>query len=248
MVVLNYNGGDTCCSAWRRSSAPTGRATASSIVVVDNASVDGSVDDIERRFEQVRVIRNPTNTGFPANNVATATISRLSTTWPSSTTTRSSSPGGSPLVDALETDPGLGAGAGDPVRAALRRGPIEAPHVPGRRVMAAISASGSSGLEVDGMDVLGVAQLLEGSGGSSMAAAAEPQFAWTAGRAGFAADPRGARRTGRVRIPSRCRGREGADRASDDAACPARPVTPRTGCADGSRPSFDVINNVGSIS
>ena len=40
------------------------------IIVVDNASSDGSADAVEKRFQNVRVIRNSTNLGFAkANNI-----------------------------------------------------------------------------------------------------------------------------------------------------------------------------------
>ena len=38
--------------------------------MVDNASSDGSPEEIERRFPSVRLIRNDRNGGFPANNLA----------------------------------------------------------------------------------------------------------------------------------------------------------------------------------
>ena len=34
--------------------------------VIDNASIDGSIDEVSRRFDAVTIIRNPTNLGFAA--------------------------------------------------------------------------------------------------------------------------------------------------------------------------------------
>jgi GT2 family glycosyltransferase len=68
LIVLNYNGGAfvrRCVEHLHRLDWP---ADELEIVVVDNASVDGSTEAIEAAFPGVRVIRNGRNTGFPANN------------------------------------------------------------------------------------------------------------------------------------------------------------------------------------
>lgn len=67
-VLVNWNGGDltiSCiesllamtCGLWR-------------IVVFDNASTDGSPDDVARRFPQVVMMRSPENLGFTGANNA----------------------------------------------------------------------------------------------------------------------------------------------------------------------------------
>lgn len=72
LVVLNYNGGADvvrCVEALR------GPGTAApglevEVVVVDNASTDGSAAELARRFDDLIIVHNPVNTGFPANNLA----------------------------------------------------------------------------------------------------------------------------------------------------------------------------------
>jgi GT2 family glycosyltransferase len=70
LIVLNYNCGafiGRCLAALHRLDWPTDQLE---LVVVDNDSTDGSAAVVEAEFPAVRLIRNPTNTGFPANNVA----------------------------------------------------------------------------------------------------------------------------------------------------------------------------------
>ena len=69
-VVLNYNGDPhlfRCLDALTATEWPADRLQ---IVVVDNASADGSVDAVADRFPEVQVRPLTTNTGFPANNEA----------------------------------------------------------------------------------------------------------------------------------------------------------------------------------
>ncbi len=71
LVVLNYNGGDLlvrCLEALKKLDWPADRLD---LVVVDNASSDGSAAVIAERFaSSVRLVRNDVNGGFPANNLA----------------------------------------------------------------------------------------------------------------------------------------------------------------------------------
>ncbi|MCC5953297.1 MAG: glycosyltransferase family 2 protein [Acidimicrobiia bacterium] len=70
VVVLNHNGGQrvlACLDALAGLDYPRHRYE---VVVVDNASTDGSVAAIEVRHPAVELIRNPRNSGFGANNLA----------------------------------------------------------------------------------------------------------------------------------------------------------------------------------
>lgn len=61
VVVINYNSGQDILDCLSRV-----REQATNIVVVDNASSDGSTERIEHEHPDVRVIRNATNVGFAA--------------------------------------------------------------------------------------------------------------------------------------------------------------------------------------
>ncbi len=70
VVVLNFNGGPRlvrCIDALARTEWP---GDALDIVVVDNASTDGSADAAEIAHPTISVVRSPENVGFPANNLA----------------------------------------------------------------------------------------------------------------------------------------------------------------------------------
>jgi GT2 family glycosyltransferase len=70
VVIVNYNSGKvlrTCLSSVFRET----RDLAFEVILVDNASSDGSVDEVRRDFPLVRIICNPENRGFAAaNNIA----------------------------------------------------------------------------------------------------------------------------------------------------------------------------------
>jgi hypothetical protein len=62
VVIVNYNGGPMLQGCVL--SAVRDGVLASQIIVVDNGSRDGSIDDLERSIDGVAVIRNSCNTGF----------------------------------------------------------------------------------------------------------------------------------------------------------------------------------------
>jgi GT2 family glycosyltransferase len=68
VVVVNYNAGAKLkeCLSLLHSQAPTAE-----VFLVDNASTDGSADELEADFQQLTVIRNRANVGYArANNLA----------------------------------------------------------------------------------------------------------------------------------------------------------------------------------
>src|SRR5207248_2973349 len=70
VIVLNFNGGDMVHRAIASVLESRWPAEALDVVLVDNASTDGSADRIAADFPSVRLIRSPRNRGFPANNLA----------------------------------------------------------------------------------------------------------------------------------------------------------------------------------
>ena len=109
LVVLNWNAGyllERCLDSLHGLDWPKERLE---IVVIDNASTDGSVDGLAASHPGVRLVRNSSNTGFGANNFALADLDGvdqvglvnpdvvIEPTWLSE------------LSRALVADPGLGA-------------------------------------------------------------------------------------------------------------------------------------------
>jgi GT2 family glycosyltransferase len=71
IVIVNYNSRADLegCLSSVTADAPAAH-DALEIILVDNASTDGSADYVERAFPQVRVVRSSTNLGFGgANNL-----------------------------------------------------------------------------------------------------------------------------------------------------------------------------------
>lgn len=76
--MLNWNGGGMTLDAL----ASLSEAGASEMIVVDNGSKDGSLQEIEKRFPKVRVLRNETNQGFAkAANWAIANATPENDVW-----------------------------------------------------------------------------------------------------------------------------------------------------------------------
>lgn len=62
IVLLNWNSGDTVCEAAESGLAQSGVTV--ELIVVDNGSTDGSLDELRTRFPSARFIELGSNTGF----------------------------------------------------------------------------------------------------------------------------------------------------------------------------------------
>jgi GT2 family glycosyltransferase len=260
LVVLNHNGGDLvvrCLEALAKLDWPADRLD---VVVVDNASTDGSDRIVEERFPAVRLIRNPQNTGFPANNIALRDLDGIDLVGlvnPDSCV----EPGWlRPLVAAMEADESLGA-ASPRMLFAERFADVHISSptfVPGAGDQRALGVR-VGGARVDGVDRWRDGQFADGTWGIEHDRRGGT-FQWTGDRAV-------------VRLPVGLRGAADAGRGDDaGTAIPVaelllsaeRPkqVALRSGSAErrvdvGTEPAWveiplaaparDVVNNVGSV-
>jgi hypothetical protein len=134
LVVLNYDGGDDvlrCVGCLTGLDWPVERLE---IVVVDNASTDGSPEAIADAFPGVRLLRSPVNAGFPANNLALGDLDGVDFVGLVNNDAFVEPGFLAPLVGALVDDPGLGA-ACPKIVLADRYLPVEVDVEPGRRLV-----------------------------------------------------------------------------------------------------------------
>ena len=111
MVLVNYNGGAHVVRAVEHLTRTEWPADDLELVVVDNASVDGSPEAISERFgDAVQVIRSPANFGFAGGNNL-ALRDRTGIDYVALVNNDAFVEPGwlAPLVEALERDPSLGA-------------------------------------------------------------------------------------------------------------------------------------------
>src|SRR6266542_5961647 len=112
VIIVNYNGAHllpACLAALRRQDLP---AEQFRTVVVDNASVDSSLELLARGYPWVEVIASPTNTGFAGgNNLA---LRRVATEYAVLLNTDAIPEPGwlRSMLAALDADPRLGAVGG----------------------------------------------------------------------------------------------------------------------------------------
>jgi GT2 family glycosyltransferase len=109
LVVLNYNGGELVVQCLEALGKLDWQADRLEVVVVDNASTDGSAAVIAERFPVVRLIRNPRNIGFPANNLALRQLDGVDFVGLVNPDSYVEAGWLRALVDALEADEALGA-------------------------------------------------------------------------------------------------------------------------------------------
>lgn len=254
LVVLNYDGGDDvvrCVEHLAQLDWPVDRLE---LVVVDNASADGSVEAIEAAVPRARVIRLERNRGFPANNVALTALDDVDYVGLVNNDAFVTPGYLGPLVDALDADASLGAACPRILFAdAFVDLAITAPAArPGRGDPRELGVK-VSGLRVDGQDRWRQAQVAEGGHGAETSPAG--RYEWTGSRAVLrvptgAPGPVGATGPTAARVSVRLSAVEAkqATLGSGDGAVVAD-VTPEPRWFDvevTGRP-YDVVNNAGSV-
>ncbi len=210
-VVLNFNGGQHLLRCVRHLLATDWPAGQLEIVVVDNASTDGSDAAMEEAHPQVRVIRSGGNMGFPANNLAFGDLEGIDYVALVNNDAFVEPGWLAPLVDLLESDRNLGAACPKLVFApgfldvVVSSDTFEPGGGDGRRLGVRVSA-----VEVDGADVWRQAQFTEGFFGVERGVGEEERFCWTGGRAVLRA-PVLPGRAALARLRLRVAGPEGAE-------------------------------------
>jgi GT2 family glycosyltransferase len=239
IVVLNYDGGDMtmrCLAALERLDYPSDRVE---IVLVDNGSIDGIAERVPPEHPAVVLLEPLANLGFaggcnlgigdPASGAYDYVALMNNDAVPE--------PGWlTPLVDALEADPGIGASSSKILFADRYWGVrVEAPLTAGRGALV-------SGLELDGVDSWDRAVFDEGFTGPDQQSAAR----WTH-RAAEVRLVAGVQTPKRVSIrlsamsPRTVRLATGGDVVAATIGPEAARLT-----LDLPRQAHDVINNVGS--
>jgi GT2 family glycosyltransferase len=247
--VLNHNGGShvvDCVQALLATDWPAGDLE---VVVVDNASSDGSDGELRRRFPEVEVRPTGANLGFPANNVALRDLDGVDYVALVNNDAFVEPGWLRPLVDELTGDLDLGAACPRIVFApAFLDLHLEVPTFrpgggDGRDLGVRLS-----GVEVDGEDVWRDAQRVEGFWGLEHGAGEEAQFEWTQARAVMRVPvPAGADEVAvRLRLATDGNRTATVDTGTEQAAVEVGP-TPRWVEVRLRGTPYDVINNVGSV-
>jgi GT2 family glycosyltransferase len=182
LVVLNYNGGELvvrCVEHLERLAWPPDRLE---IVVVDNASVDGSADVLARR-PRVRLIGSPQNAGFPANNLGLLDLDGIDYVGLVNNDAFATPGYLQPLVDILTADARIGAACPKILLAPrfldLRiHTPTRRPPGDGRDLGVRVS-----GIRVGAAERSGDALFADGFHPPERGAGAEAEFRWTGGEA-----------------------------------------------------------------
>jgi GT2 family glycosyltransferase len=106
-VVVNYNGGDEVLACLRALQDSDGVDL--EVVVVDNGSADGSPERIEASLPTVRLVRSPSNLGYPAINNVTNDLTGVDAVAIINPDTVVAPDCLSRLAAALEAEPSIGA-------------------------------------------------------------------------------------------------------------------------------------------
>jgi GT2 family glycosyltransferase len=257
LVVLNYNGGAMtrrCLQALGELDWPADRLE---LVLVDNASTDGLLDEVRRELPRVRVIESGGNLGFPANNLGLVDLDGVDYVGLVNNDAFVERGWLTPLVEALESDPAAGAASSKIVFAARFRSV---------RLVAPTFRPGAGdprelGVQVLGVRVAGVERtaVTQAVGGAHpLEAGPDGPFWWTSATAEL-----------RIPLPDAEDGTQGPAEDEEPVVelllrSPRGPVEARVEGANGSEvvpvgpeaawhrvplvgPVVDVINNVGSI-
>lgn len=254
--MLNFNGGEHVVGCVAALVATEWPAEAFEVVVVDNASADGSDQEIARRFPQVRLVANPRNEGFPANNLAMGDLDEVDVVALVNNDAFVEPGWLAPLVGALDADPGLGAAcplllfAPSFVDVSLE---ADAFHPGGGDPRAlGVRVSGVEVVDADGeaTDAWGSAQLARGFWGVEHGPGVEDRFQWSEPSALLRAPVEAGVATARGRLRLRL-----AAEADKDVvlACGDQRVEARVGAEPtwvevplSGRP-YDVVQNDGSV-
>ena len=179
-VVLNYNGGQhvlDCVEALTRTQWP---AEDLEVVVVDNASADGSDGELQRRFPDVELRPTGTNLGFPGNNVGMRDLDDVDYVALVNNDAFVEPDWLAPLVAELEADADLGAACPKIVFAdrfldlTIASPTFRPGSGDGRDLGVRLS-----GVEVDGADAWRDAQRVRGFWGPEHGAGDEALFEWS---------------------------------------------------------------------
>jgi GT2 family glycosyltransferase len=249
-VVLNYNGGELTLRCIESLLATEWPADSFEVVVVDNASHDGSDAAIAARFPQVRLVASGANLGFPANNLALDRLDQVDFVALVNNDAFVEPNWLVPLVDTLKADPGLGAACPkilfEPgfVDLSLASDSFVPDGGDSRRLGVRIS-----GIEVDGVDVWRHAQFADGFHAIEHGSGPESVFRWTDAGAVLRV-PVAPRHPVRGEVRVRLAGPDGAAVALSAGAADVKATVsgePTWFDVPLEGEPYDVVNNVGSL-
>jgi len=250
VVVVNYEGGDltiTCLRSLLRTDWPAAQLQ---VVMVDNSPTDGVAARVRAEMAAVRVIDAGRNRGFAGGcNLALADLTGVDHVALVNNDARVAAGWLAPLVEALESDPTVG--AVNPkilfsdrfVDIGISSATTVRGHGDRRRLGVRLS-----GATLDGRDAWGRLQLVSGFWGLEHAPGGAGPFEWTAGEAQLRVPVDG------QAAPPACELRLACDEPRTVALSSG---TQRTEHDVGPEPrwcpvalggdAFDVVNNVGSV-
>jgi GT2 family glycosyltransferase len=242
-VVLNFNGGQhvlDCVEALTRTDWP---AEDLELVVVDNASSDGSDGELRERFRDVALRPTGANLGFPGNNVGMRDLDDVDYLALVNNDAFVEPDWLSVLVPELEADDQLGAVCPRIVFAdrfldlTISSPTFRPGSGDGRDLGVRLS-----GVEVDGVDVWRDAQRVQGFWGLEHGGGDEVQFEWTQAEALVRVPVAAGEAKVRLRLAAEAEKRVSVGDTEVEVGTVARWVDVTV-----AGEPYDVVNNVGSI-